>query len=261
MTVATTAATEDHATFSLMSGGARVRVLPVVTGVDDANVLASDVYRVVDGATVLVVDGFDRVLDGAFGGLAQDFSALVGEAYGAVASVSHRAIVEDAFDTSPYTAIIWVLGDESANDHTLTTDEQTAITTFIAGGGSVVVSGSNVGYDLGPDTAGAAFLEATFGAEFAADNSQSLVASGQGSLAAVGTIPFSGAMAPYQATDPDVFAAIGSGVEALQYATGKGAAIGIAGKAVLVGFPIELIDSAVERATLVKALVAFAGGP
>jgi hypothetical protein len=164
-TAATAGPTTAQATFPLTTG-ARVRVKAVVTGVAPADVIPSDTYRVDPQPAVLVVDGFDRVLDGGFGGLHHDFAAVVGEAAGPVASVSHRAITEDGFALTPWTSVLWLLGDESTDDLSLSAAEQAALQAYVDGGGHLVVSGSELGYDIGQTTAGAAFLEHCFGAQF-----------------------------------------------------------------------------------------------
>ncbi|MBI4953720.1 MAG: hypothetical protein HY908_16970, partial [Myxococcales bacterium] len=43
------------------------------------------------------------------------------------------------------------------------------------------------------------------------------------------------------------------------YDNGQAAAVGIAGQAVVVGFPLELVDDAAARAALVAELLAFVG--
>ena len=240
--------------------GARVRVKAVVTGVADADVLPSDTYRVDAQPGVLVVDGFDRVLDGAFGGLHHDFAALVGEAAGPVASVSHRAVAEDGFDLSPWPAVIWLLGDQSAEDHALTAAEQKALLAYVDGGGHLVMSGSELAWELGQAPSGAAFLAHCFGAAYLADNAGSHAATGQGPLAAITGLTFGGAGAPYACSSPDALAVAAGGTVLLDYGTGKAAAVGAAGKGALVGFPLELIDSKAYRDAVVKALLAFVGG-
>ncbi len=256
-TVAKTGATASSASFPL-SGGARVRVVPRVAGVKTP--LPSDTYRVDEGAKILVVDGFDRVVDGAFGGLSHDFAALVGEAAGPVATVAHRALTEDVFDLGVYDTVIWSLGDESTADHALSDAEQALITTYLDGGGHLVAAGSELGYTLDQSSAGQTFLADVFGAAFAADASGSYTAVGDGALAGVASFSYSSAGGPYVVAFPDAFTTAGSGELVLAYGNGMGAAVGVAGKAVIVGFPLELVDAAPKRKAVVEALVHFVGG-
>jgi hypothetical protein len=246
---ATASLDADHASFPL-TAGARVRVVPVLDFYTDPN--PSDTYRVDPDAQILVVDGFDRVLDGSWGGLAHDFAAIVGEAAGApVATISHRAITDDNFELSAYRTVIWLCGDQSTADHTFTSAEQAAVTAYLAGGGHLVISGSEVGYEM--SSVNPSWLASTAGAAFASDNSGSYSVSGAGVSAT-----YAGPNAPYPEEYPDTFTATGSGAVVLSYATGAAAAVGIAGRAVIVGFPLELVDTDAARAQVVQALIAFA---
>jgi hypothetical protein len=278
-TVAATAAAGASEASIPLSGGARVRVKAVVRGVDPADVLPTDTYRVDAGAAVLVVDGFDRVLDGAFGGLHHDFAAVVGEALGPVASISHRAVLEDGFDLTPWPAVVWLLGDASAADGSLSVAEQTALLDYVEGGGRLVMSGSELAFDLGQTEAGALFLDRGFGAAYLADDAGSRELAGQGALAGLASFVFGGRGAPYAAASPDALAPTGDGIVLLEYGSATAgldgvsggdphpkprppaaaAAVGVPGRSALVGFPLELLGSAPERAALITALLAFVG--
>jgi hypothetical protein len=240
--------------------GARVRVVPITTGVEAAEALPSDVYRVDPGAKTLVVDGFDRVIDGSFGGLSHDFAARVGEAAGPVATASHRALAEGDVPLDRFTSILWLLGDQGRADGTLDDDERALLSDYVGAGGSLVVSGSEVAFDLAGGVDGAVFLDTTFGASFVDDDAHSHLVIGQGPLAALGALGFGGPSAPYAEDYPDALTTTSGGDAVLRYDNGHAAAVGIAGKAVLVGFPLELVDDAAKREALVQALLAFAGG-
>jgi hypothetical protein len=259
-TAVTAAAGASDATFPL-AAGARVRVKAVVDGIAPASALPSDTYRVDPGAQVLVVDGFDRVLDGSFGGLQHDFAALVGEAIGPVASISHRAVTEDGFDLNAWPAVVWLLGDVSTSDVSLSAAEQTALLDYVNGGGRLVMSGSELAFDIGQTPAGAMFLDQCFGAVYAADDAGSHEVAGQGPLASVASFAFGGAGAPYAAASPDALSAAPGGVVLLEYGSSKAAAVGRPGQGALAGFPLELIGSGPQLGAVMKALLAFVGGP
>ena len=84
---------------------------------------------------------------------------------------------------------------------------------------------------------------------------------GAGALSSVASFTYSGAQAPYDEDYPDVLTAPSGSQVVLQYGNGMGAAAGIPGSACLVGFPLELIDSAADRRAVVTALLSFVGGP
>ncbi|MBK9031476.1 MAG: hypothetical protein IPL61_09100 [Myxococcales bacterium] len=257
-TAATTAA--DAATASIaLRAPALVRVVPIVAGVAVGAAQPTDTVRVAPGADapVLIVDGFDRLIDGSSGRLAHDFAAQVGAGVGPLHAASARAITDDGLALAPYRAVIWLVGDESVADHTFTAAERAAIDAYVAGGGRVILSGSEIGYELGPTTAGSAWLAGLAGASYASDDAGASAVRGAGPLATVPDLGFGGPAAAYPEEYPDVYAATGAGVVVLTYATGGAAAVGIPGRAVVVGFPLEIVDRAEQRAALVAALLAF----
>ncbi len=254
------AANEEQASFPFV-GSARVRIVPRLADLADDQVLGSDVYRLSEQPKTLIVDGFDRTIDGSFGGLTHDFSALVGEAAGPVASVSNEALTEDGFSLTPWTRTIWLLGDESTADHSLDPLELQLVSDYLAAGGTLVLSGSEVAFELDGSNAGAALLSDVFGAAFAADDANSHTVLGTGALMNLGNLGFAGPLAPYDEDYPDALTSDGAGELVLVYDNGLGAAVGIAGRAVLVGFPLELIDVEDERAALVGGLLDFVSPP
>lgn len=252
-TVATeVAATEASASFAF-SGAARVRVLPRIADLLDDEVVGSDVYRLASEPDILIVDGFDRILDGSFGGLTHDFSAIVGEAAGPVATVSNEALTEDGVSLTSWPRVIWLVGDESTADRTLTIAEQQILLDYVDGGGALVVSGSEVAFDLSGD----AFLAVVFGATLLADDSASYTVAGTGPLASLPVTSYASAGSPYPEDYPDALGPIGFGEPLLLYGTDDPAAVGIASRAALIGFPLELVDDPGKRAALVTALLGF----
>jgi hypothetical protein len=243
-------ADQGEATFPLVSG-ARVRV--VARGPWPGPVRGSDVYRVDDGAAVLVVDGFDRVLDGSFGALAHDLAARVGEAAGPVHAASHRAVIEDGLDLAPYDVVIWLLGDESTADLVLSPAERDAIDAYLAGGGRILVSGSEAAWSL--SSVDPTFLQVTLGAALQADDSGSLTVAGAGALSGLGPFAVAGPGAAYAEDYPDALTPVGEAETLLTYATGQAAAVGTPGRSVLVGFPLELLAGDGDLPVVMTALL------
>ena len=185
-----------------------------------------------------------------------DSAARVGRAvHGSAAS--NEAIKEGELALSDYRAVIWLVGDESVADHTFDTAEQALITAYVAGGGHIIVSGSEVAYDLKSN--GASFLSG-LGAVYQADDANQSAAKGAGALAALGTFTFGGPSAPYPEDYPDVLGTAAGGAIVLQYGNGMTAAAGKAGKSVVVGFPLELVDEPAVLADVVARLLSFVGG-
>lgn len=255
--VAASASADAVSASFAFAGGARVRVRPRVQGVAPAAALTSDVYRIDADADILVVDGFDRVLDGSFAGLTHDFAARLGEAAGGAATISHRAITEDGFALAPYGTVLWLAGDQSTADRSLTVDERVVLGAYLAGGGRFIASGSEIAYDLHATSAGSNFLSSTFGAGYVADNSGSYSVVGAGDLAGMGPFAYGGVTAPYRPLFPDVLSA-GAGAEVLlRYGSNQVAAVGLAGRSALVAFPLETCDAVSDLAAIMAGLLAF----
>lgn len=233
-------------------GGGRFRVRTLLAG--EAETLASDTYRADPDPTALVVDGFDRVIGGGHAGLAHDFAARVGEAWGPVATVGHRAIDEGTIDPSRWPLLVWLAGDQSRDDLSLTDRERTALTTYLAGGGRLLIAGSEVAYDL--SARAPAFLTG-LGASYLADAAADRRAMGAGPLDALGAFDFGGPGAPYAVGYPDVLGPTSGAVTLLRYPDGRAAAVGLPGRAALVGFPLETIDDPQRQAALLAGLRTF----
>jgi len=248
---------EDHASIAT-NEGARVRVRPYVFGLET---WPSDEYRADPAPKVLVVDGFDRVIDGGFGGLRHDLAAIGGEALSGVATVSNEAVGEDGFDLSTWPLVVWLSGDQSTGDVVLTPNERAALLAYVDGGGRLVMAGSEIAYSLSATPEGADFLAHCFGATYAADSSGSYSVAGTGPLAAVSSFPFAGPGAAYVPGYPDVLGTAPGGEILLRYATNQPAAVGVPGQSALVGFPIELTDDPAAREALFSALAAYVQGP
>ncbi len=257
---ATSVGPEAHAaSFALPGGGAgtRVRVAPVMADVPADQVVASDGYWVGDGGRVLVVDGFDRIFGGSYRDVRHDATARIGAALEAglgAHAASNEAVVEGEIALGDYSVVVWLVGDESSADHTFTADEQALMTAYLSGGGRVIVSGSEVGYDLKSN--GSSFLSG-LGATYVSDDATVNGAKGAGALAAVASFSFGDAAAPYPEDYPDVLGAASGAAVVLQYANGMTAGVGKPARSVVVGFPLEVVSDPSALASLVQALVSY----
>lgn len=239
-------------------------------------------------AAVLIINGFQR-LDGrmslthdlsAFGlgsvkrgFLAQmnDGSHLArhGQAM-AAASVSFDGSSADAIATpvgpvlGDYTMVDWYLGEESSNNDPISSAERSRIEEFLASGGKLLLSGSEIGWSLveAGTTETEAFFSDVLRAEYVSDDANTYLVSG--ALA-----PFTGlAMSfddmgegSYDADYPDVFAPLGGAEIAFYYEGGsQGAALrfrdeATGGTLLLLGFPFETILGAEVRADLMVRIL------
>jgi len=188
------------------------------------------------GSAWLVVDGFDRVMGGSFHQFTHDFAAILCKGLGEKCSgASNEAVALGHVELGAFSRVLWMLGDESRRDITFDADERAAIDKYLADGGRLLVSGSEVGYATGAD-----WFSSALHAQYEADSA------GTDKVDA-----FTFAVA-YPVPYPDV---LSGSTEIWQYDTGGAAAVGWQGKVAVVGFPLETlaIDDASTALGVLKA--------
>ncbi len=99
--------------------------------------------------SVLIVNGFDRVngTTNTFDYVRQHGSAIVQAGF-TFDAVSNEAITSGQIDLNDYSVVDWILGEEGTTTHSFTATEQDFVEIFLENGGSFMVSGSEIGYDL-----------------------------------------------------------------------------------------------------------------
>jgi autotransporter-associated beta strand protein len=264
--------------------------------------LASEVASVLPRAgrrQVLIVNGFDRIDKGqnfrqpyAYGGSAtdrvwarfsnsRDYPTAVHAAIQAarpgvlVDSASNEAVVKGTVRLTDYAAVIWVLGTESTADRTFDATEQQLVETFLAGGGNLFVTGSDLAHDLDAQNNGRTFLRESVGVSYASGdaNTFQVAAAAGGIFAGIAGFTFANGSV-YSALDgqtygvnaPDAFTVAAGTTPALVYAGGDGGVAGVhrqgsggRGSVVAFGFPFEIITQPATRAAIMdRVLDAFA---
>jgi len=171
-------------------------------------------------------------------------------------SASRDAVVAGDLDLDDYAAVNWVLGNQSTQDRTFTPAMRTLVQAFLAGGGSLFVSGSDLAFDLGgpgsaPDDQ--SFLEQV-GGVYVADNSNSWsISAGSGVFAGVGAFTIDdGTGNNYTVLSPDVIGPATGAATVLTYGTGASAAVEAPG-VIAVGFPFECINESAARDALMQS--------
>lgn len=228
-------------------------------------------------AQALFVQGFDR-LDRFVKGPdnTRDYLRLFGDALRRDANwslgfdaASNEAVRLGRVLLPGYDAVLWSLGEESTADETFDATEQSLVTGYLNGGGSLLVSGAEVGWDL--DAQGSAsdrsFYRNVLGATYVADDAgvYSLQAGVPGSIGqGVPATSFdNGTNGTYDVNYPDVLAptnansavclrygnGLVAGVQKLDPATGA--------RVVTFGLPLETIVDPAARARLVQQALAF----
>jgi hypothetical protein len=110
------------------------------------------VRRTPNAPTVLVVEGWERwpfMNRGPFHPFAATTAAALGAAGISVHTVSNSLIENGSVSLLDYDAVVWVLGEESTGQKTFRTSEQQAVRAYMEAGGRLLVSGAEIGWDLG----------------------------------------------------------------------------------------------------------------
>ena len=215
-------------------------------------------WRASDKPRVLIVDGFDRS-SASWKAPIHDFAALYGgmlavSSYG-FDTAANEAVVAGDVALSDYALVVWFLGDESTADETFSDDEQRLIRDYIASGGYLVASGSEIGWDLGAQGSASdqAFLREVLKLSYLGDDSGSLTVSGATGSLFDGLRNVAYGSRPYVEDYPDYFAAQPDARVVLTYGNDRAAGVLFEGtipggtapaKVLTVGFPLETISQA-----------------
>ena len=228
-------------------------------------------------AQVLLVQGFDR-LDRQVKGPenTRDYLRHFGDALRRDASfslgfdtASNEAVKLGRVQLPSYEAVVWSLGEESTADETFDGLEQALVTAFLNGGGGLLVSGAEVGWDL--DANGSAsdrsFYRNVLGASYVADDASTyaLQAGLAGTVSAgVPATSFdNGTSGTYHVDYADVVAPTnGNSTVCLRY--GNGLVAGIqkldpvtGARVVCFGLPLDTITDPSARARLLRQSMSF----
>jgi hypothetical protein len=234
------------------------------------------------GRRYLIVDGFDR-----FGGsgswlqpvhtfmltVAQQFPVHV-----AVGSVANELIEAATVGLQGYDLVQWILGDESTVDNTFTSTEQNRVRQYLESGGSLIVSGSEIGWDLGrshnsSEPGDLAFFRDYLKAEYVFDGNSSMT-----TATGVPGTPFQGYTwtfgQVYPEDYPDDIEPIGGAVATLTYNAQRDASnfrkagIGyvgrfgqssVTGRLIYFAFPFESLVSPLTREVMFQKSIEFMG--
>ncbi|MBE7171094.1 MAG: family 10 glycosylhydrolase [Williamsia sp.] len=231
LTAATTSVSLDAAQFLVPPAGDvyHFKLTAVVSNGSNPVVesTASDVYSRssnASGPKVLIVDGFDRTT-GSFTGSSHQFvtsyfKSLRNKASLQISSVANEKVEDGTFVLNNYNMVVWFVGDESSANIVFSTAEKNAISSFLNGGGKLIVSGSEIAYNFGrvnQATTDTAFLKNYLKASYLNDGSSTYTPA-----TGIAGTPFAGLNIPfgivYPEDFPDAINAVNGSVEILNYA-------------------------------------------
>ena len=233
-----------------------------------------------NAAKILVVDGFER-LDAALPRFSDQtnneyryvlefinsydyiklYAPILGELGFGVDFVQRKAFVDQNLDD--YAMIVWFSGEQSTVDETVTHNEQTAISSYLASGGAFFISGAEIGWDLDRkgDSSDKTFFNDVLNAAYVDDDSNLYTFYGTELFSAISGSFDNGSLV-YQPEYPDVLKPYdentGSSVIFYDQEASKGAMVLTkieAKKAAVMGFPFETIVSESLRKSIIEKLL------
>ena len=189
-----------------------------------------------------------------------------------VESCTDDAIAGGQINLGDYQTVIWMSGEQSTTDETFTSVTQPLVANYLAAGGKMFISGSEIAWDLfgqaNETQADRTFLQSTLHVNFSADdaNTYSTAAGINGSaLAGVPALNFdNGTHGTYDVDFPDVLTPGSNATVAMNYSTGapNAAVIQYASgntKLLFAGFPFESIYDPAQRVAMMTAVLNYFG--
>lgn len=176
-------------------------------------------------------------------------------------SASNEAVRDGDVTLAPYAMVDWILGRESTDDNgTLDATERARLRAYLQNGGSLLISGSELAWDLAANGRDPAFLRDALATAYVADSAATLLsfAASAGPFAGLGELPFD-APEEYLVDSPDVIAPLNGAQAALLYSgvtTGAAAVYRSAGctHVLVLGFPFETLRAEARPAVMARAL-------
>lgn len=176
-----------------------------------------------------------------------------------VDTVDNEAVINGQVNLAAYRAVVWIAGEESTQDHTFIAQEQSRVSAYVSGGGKLLVSGSEIGWDLVASGNGASFFTNTLHAGYVSDDAGTYnVAGAAGSIFTGLSLSFHNGSQTYDVDYPDRLSAPIGSASVLTYSGGLGGSAAVAwsgangAKTLLLGFPFETITSSGARANLMR---------
>ncbi|MBN2445541.1 MAG: hypothetical protein JXO22_02370 [Phycisphaerae bacterium] len=196
--------------------------------------------------------------------MVQHAEALAADGYG-FDSCSNEAVINQSTDVGDYDVVVWICGTEAVDDESFSSTEQSRLITYLGGGGALLVSGAEIGYDLVAQSGGVGFYQDTLRVQYVSDDAGTydVSAATGGCLNGISAFDFDPASgAVYDTRTPDVIAAGTDAVVCLNYVGGSGGAAGVQFgnglyNVVTLGFPFETISSATKRNEVMQGIMAF----
>jgi uncharacterized lipoprotein YddW (UPF0748 family)/N-acetylmuramoyl-L-alanine amidase len=166
-----------------------------------------------------------------------------------------------------YPAVDWFTGEDSTSGAALSDTERRLLASYLDAGGSLMVSGSEIGYDLVEAGRDAEFYAQYLRAAYLGDDAGTYAFEGLpgGPFAGLAGTVDDGSGDTYHVDYPDRLAAVPGSAEVLRYGIDQGAAAAVAHSArfqtLYFGFPLETVTDPETRSALFCASADYLLGP
>ena len=220
--------------------------------------------------TALIVDGFERE-SGSWRAEGNPFAVKYGNALKRLSqnfiSVKNSEIINGTFNLTDFDFVFWILGDESTVDETFSAAEQTLVKNYLANGGNLFVSGSEIGWDLDHkgNAADKEFYNKYLKAKYISDDASfPSVAKGVNGTALDGCNLNFGQT--YEEDYPDEIGVQNGSTLCMKYLNGKGAGVQFIGNfensekyggLIYLAFPLETTADDTDFNQVIKKSVAY----
>ena len=174
---------------------------------------------------------------------------------------SNEAVIAGTANLNAYELIDWMCGEESTTNNTLDATERSLVQNFLNGGGNLIISGAEIGWDIGraaSANADVSFYNNYLKASYAGDDggSYNFVGLAGDIYAGIGSNFDDGSSCVYDVNFPDRLNPFGGAMAVLNYSggTGDGAAVAYKGTdfgVVNFGFPLETVTDVATREQLI----------
>lgn len=244
----------------------------------DVESAPSDVYsrtvNITTGPRVLIVDAFDRVND--YKSRSHNFSAIYFNTLKDNATMRINSTADEMIDAgtillSDYDMVLWFTGDDSSADKIFNGTNKDKVKSFLDNGGKLLITGSEIAYNLGRTTTVAEydlnFMNNYLKASYVSDGAVAI----DNPVTGITGTPFEGVTLnlgeSYVARFPDNINSAGGGTRILSYNNSTRYA-GVAykgtfgsgttpGAIIYLGFTLETAPQAQITAFMAKALAYF----
>ncbi len=231
--------------------------------------------------SILIVNGFNRPISGNTRDFIRHYAPEVRHHGYHFESATNEAVGSGLVSLGDYGIVLWILGAESTANRTFDENERLMAGNFLHGGGALLVSGSEIGYDLGlhGSTADQQFLRNFLKSEFVADapdNRRDTFYEADGEpgtlFRGMSGIRFdNGTQGTWNVSWPDVLRPVEGGTAVLRYTGVAGEDVaGVAfrgpfprgeqaGAVVVLGFPFETVYPAATRMEMMGRILNYLG--